>query len=323
MRAGVLAQRSLAVRPTGRAFTCNLEGSMLRTNCGVLSLSLSVILSLAAAPGAAAQIVASERAEVAQTVDGTKITVGYSRPRARGRTNIYGGMEKWGTTWTPGADDATTLDVSKPVTILGLTVPKGRYSVWFVLREREPWTLVLDPRDTLFHTDHPDSTAQQLRAPFTPYVVAATEVLTWEFPAVSTTGATLAFRWGTMGAEFPVTVTPSLPLTVSEAEAAPFVGEYDYAWTDTSSTNKPSRFTVVRRDGKLFGVWAPAQFGTMREMQLLPNGRDTFAYGFVRNGELWSTNLEMNVRFTRSNGKVTGLEYGNGKEVFARATRRQ
>jgi Protein of unknown function (DUF2911) len=282
-----------------------------------------VLTALVVAPsGAGAQIVASERATVSQTVDGTKISVDYSRPRARGRTNIYGGMEKWGTTWTPGADDATTLDVNKPITVLGLTVPKGRYSVWFVLREREPWTFVLDPRDTLFHTDHPDSTAQQLRATFTPHTVAHTEVLTWEFPAVSTTGATLAFRWGTMGAEFPLTVMPSLPLMVGEAEAAPFVGEYTYAWTDPESKEKPSRFTVVRRDGKLFGVWEPAQFGTMREMQLLPNGPDRFAYGFMRNGELWSTNPRMNVRFTRTNGRVSGFEYGDGTEVFARATRK-
>jgi hypothetical protein len=181
---------------------------------------------------------------------------------------------------------------------------------------------VLDPRDTLFHTDHPDSTAQQLRMSFTPKAVAHTEVLTWEFPAVSTTGATLEFRWGTMGASFPIVVPPSLPLTVSDADAAPFVGEYDYAWTDPKSTEKPSRFTVLRRDGKLFGVWEPAQYGTMREMQLLSNGPDTFAYGFVRNGELWSTNPTLNVRFLRTNGRVTGLEYGNGQEVFARAVRR-
>ena len=117
---------------------------------------------------AGAQIMASERAMVAQTVDGTRLTVDYSRPRARGRTNIYGGMEKWGITWTPGADDATTLELSKPVQLLGMTVPRGKYSVWLVLREQGPWTFVLDPRDSLFHTDHPDSTAQQWRAPVMP-----------------------------------------------------------------------------------------------------------------------------------------------------------
>ena len=285
--------------------------------------AIAAVLLCAAPRLLAAQIVASERALVAQTVDGTRITVDYSRPRARGRTNIYGGMEKWGITWTPGADDATTLEVSKPVTLLGMTVPTGRYSVWLVLREREPWTLVLDPRDSLFHTDHPDSTAQQLRAPIVPRVVPQTEVLTWSFPAVTTTGATLDFRWGTLGVEIPITVPPSLPLLVSAEAAAPFLGDYDFTWTDSTSTEKPSRFTVVRRDGKLFGVWDPAQYGTLREMQLLSNGPDVFAYGFVRNGELWSTNPTLTVKFERANGAVTGFVYGSGSEVFARAIRRK
>ncbi len=271
----------------------------------------------------AAQIVASERALVAQTVDGTRLTVDYSRPRARGRTNIYGGMEKWGTTWTPGADDATTLEVNKPVTLLGMTVPKGKYSVWLVLREREPWTLVLDTRDSLFHTDHPDSTAQQLRAPIVPRAVPQTEVLTWSFPVVTTTGATLDFRWGTLGVEIPIIVSPSLPLLVSAEAAAPFLGEYDFAWTDSASTEKPSRYSVVRRDGQLFGVWDPAQYGTLREMQLLSNGPDVFAYGFVRNGELWSSNPALSVKFERANGAVTGFVYGSGSEVFARGIRRK
>jgi hypothetical protein len=283
---------------------------------------LLLVASLLLPPALPAQIVASERAMIAQTVDGTRITVDYARPRARGRTNIYGGMEKWGTTWTPGADDATTLQVSKPVQLLGLSVPAGRYSVWLVLREHEPWTFVLDPRDTLFHTDHPDSTAQQLRAPVSPIDVEHTEALTFDIPVVSTTGATLRFRWGTRGLEIPITVQPTLPLTVSEAAAAPYVGDYTYTWSDTADTPPPSRFTIVRRGDQLFGVWDPAQYGTMREMQLLENGPDRFAYGWYRDGALWATNPDMNLVFERTNGVVTGFTYGAGGEVFARGVRR-
>jgi hypothetical protein len=69
--------------------------------------------------------------------------------------------------------------------------------VWLVLREHEPWTFVLDPRDSLFHTEHPDSTPQQLLAPITPVDVAHTEALTFDFPSITNTGVTLRFRWGT------------------------------------------------------------------------------------------------------------------------------
>lgn len=284
----------------------------------VAALSTSIV-SPSMLPG---QIVASERAMVAQTVDGTRLTVDYSRPRARGRTNIYGGMEKWGTTWTPGADDATTLEVSKPVEVLGLHVPAGRYSVWFVLREHEPWTFVLDPRDTLFHTDHPDSTALQLRAPVRPHDTPHTEALTFDFPDVTTTGATLRFRWGSKGVDLPITVPPTLPLTISAEEAAPFLGEYEFVWTATSDAPPPSRFTVVRRGDQLFGVWDPPPYGSLREMQLLANGPDRFAYGWFRDGALWATNPELNLVFERVEGQVRGFTYGTADEVFARGRRR-
>jgi hypothetical protein len=272
---------------------------------------------------AAAQIVASERASVAQTVDGTQITVDYSRPRLRGRTNIYGGLEKWGTVWTPGADDATAIKVTRPVTVAGLQVPAGRYSVWFVLREKEPWTLVLDPRDSLFHTEHPDSTAAQLRAPIVPFDVPNTEVLTWAFPEVTNRGATLEFRWGTKGVALPITVQPTLPFTVAAAEVAPYIGTYDFEWADSTSQPRRSVFTVELRSDQLFGVWDTPQFGTLREMQLLANGDDRFAYGWYRDGSLWSTSLELNLRFERRDGVVTGFVYQAGSEVVARGTRRR
>jgi len=44
---------------------------------------------LGAVPNASAQLRASERGYVAQNVDGTRVTVDYSRPRARGRSPIY------------------------------------------------------------------------------------------------------------------------------------------------------------------------------------------------------------------------------------------
>ena len=125
-----------------------------------------------------------------------------------------------------------------------------------------------------------------------------------------------------MGVEIPITVPPSLPLTVSAEEAAPFVGDYTFTWVDSTATEKPSRFTVERRGMQLFGVWDTPQFGSMREMQLLAHGPDTFAYGFVRNGELWSTNMRMTIRIQRRNGRITGFEYGSGPELFARGVRR-
>ena len=101
----------------------------------VAPVALCLLGSRGAAQG---QLLASEIASVSQTVDGTKVTVTYSRPRARGRTGLFGTQVKWGSTWTPGANLATRLEVSKDVTIEGQQVPKGAYSVWVVV-DRAQW----------------------------------------------------------------------------------------------------------------------------------------------------------------------------------------
>ncbi len=52
---------------------------------------------------AAAQIRGSEAGVTAQTVDGTTLTIDYSRPSARGRA-LFGELVPWDVVWTPGAN---------------------------------------------------------------------------------------------------------------------------------------------------------------------------------------------------------------------------
>ena len=101
-------------------------------------------------------------------IDGTKISMTYSRPRARGRDTLFGNPKAvhWGEVWTPGANYATTFEVNRPVTLDGHAVKAGTYSVWMVVRQSGPWTMVLDPK-VRYHTDPPDSNATQIRFPVT------------------------------------------------------------------------------------------------------------------------------------------------------------
>src|SRR5687768_315963 len=123
----------------------------------------SILLALvAAAAPADAQLMASEPGSVSQTIDGTKVSLEYSRPRARGRTGLFGTRIHWGEVWTPGANAATTLALSKDATINGAAVPKGKYSVWIVA-SRGDWEMVLDRDTTLFHTQGPKARAGQDR----------------------------------------------------------------------------------------------------------------------------------------------------------------
>jgi hypothetical protein len=91
---------------------------------------------------------------VAQTVDGTSITVEYARPQARGRNPVFGQVVHWGETWTPGANWATNITVSKDVKVNGGPLPKGSYSVWMI-PQQETWTVFFHPTVRLFHTQRP------------------------------------------------------------------------------------------------------------------------------------------------------------------------
>jgi hypothetical protein len=292
----------------------------MRPHCKLcVALGLAVI---GVPPLGHAQVLASERGSVSQIVDGTRIDVDYGRPRVRGRDSLFGKLEPFGRAWTPGADSATTLRVSKTVRILGRSVPPARYSVWLVPRARGDWTFVLDPRSALYHSTHPDSTAEQIRVGVVPRPVEHTEVLTWTFTSVLPTGTTLEMRWGTTAVSVPIEVTPTFPFIVSATDAAPYVGEYDYAEATSRGDQTPTPFSIQRRaDGSLIGV-QKGRDGAARETLLMPDGRDRFVQGIIIRGQLWYVADYARVVFLRNDGVVSGFEVRRDTVVTARATRR-
>jgi predicted alpha/beta hydrolase len=163
------------------------------TDSGQRILALVVVVAAVATP-ACAQAKKSERGSVGQTVAGTTITVEYSRPKARGRS-LFGGVVKWGEHWTPGADWATTVEVDHDVTVEGERLPKGKYGVWTVVQP-DQWTVGFHREWRRFHTNRPDSTDEALRLTVRPDSGPPVELLTFDFPEVDSTGATLRFRWG-------------------------------------------------------------------------------------------------------------------------------
>jgi len=121
-----------------------------------MSFRVAFVMSLLLPLPLSAQIRASEIGVMSQTIDGTKLTVEYSRPRARGRDPLFGTKAvQWDEVWTPGANYATTLEVDRNIKLNGKSVPKGKYSVWMVVKKTGDWTMVLDPRVRLYHMEHP------------------------------------------------------------------------------------------------------------------------------------------------------------------------
>ncbi|HEY4216251.1 MAG TPA: DUF2911 domain-containing protein [Gemmatimonadaceae bacterium] len=272
------------------------------------------------APCVSAQVVASERATVTQTIDGTHFTIDYSRPRTRGRDSVLGKLEPWGRTWTPGANQSTTLEINRPIHLLGRLVPAGKYSVWLTLREKGPWTFVLDPRSTLFHTATVDSTPQQIRAPVVPKWGGNTDALTWTFPEVSSDAATLQMQWGHVTIRAPIEVTPAFARTITPAAAAPYLGEYDFKMAAGSAP--PDRMTIQLHGDTLFARTPPDKFGDAENFELLPVSQDRFVAASLLIDDIGDTNADVVFQFRREGDKVTGFDWMSGTRVMATGVRR-
>lgn len=260
-----------------------------------------------------AQIRASERASVSQVVDGTRLTVDYARPRTRGRMPVFGTqMVRWGEVWTPGANDATTLEVSRDVRLAGHPVPRGKYSVWMVVRQDGNWTFVLDPRAGLFHEAHPDSTSAQLRFAVRPDSAPLTDMLTWSFDSVRASGATLTMQWATTRVTIPVEITPSLSLTMPAAEAAPYVGTYAFREVVPAGFKAFPTFVVSYADSTLRGEWVPAH-PYLKRFALLRIAPDWFTPGLYDDkGQIFEVlRPDVVIQFRRAGGQPTSFEVRN------------
>lgn len=123
------------------------------TTSAIAIFATLVVLPIAIPQPAHAQVRASERGSVSQIVDGTVIEVSYGRPRLRGRT-AFGGIVHWGEMWTPGANWASTLRVTRDVRLNDQPVPAGSYSLWIVPTQ-DQWTLYLHQAPKLYHLQRP------------------------------------------------------------------------------------------------------------------------------------------------------------------------
>ena len=283
--------------------------------------ALAAAAMLAVPASASAQVRASELATVSQTVDGTTITVDYSRPRTRGRSPIYGKIVAWGEVWTPGANWATTLDVSNDVAINGHRVPKGKYSVWMQV-EQGDWTVILDPKAKQFHTAHPKPDSTQVRFAVTPDSSVGPDLLTWSFPVIGPTGATLQFAWAGRTVPLKVEVTPSHPATLAADLASRYVGNYAFAWVpDTtgaeamdSTMAKPSVWKVSYTNGMLLVDWVPPPFEEWSRLVLIKIGDNWFNPGAMVDGELFDVVNDLVIEFPLKNGKAIGFEIRSEKD---------
>jgi len=81
-----------------------------------------------------------------------RITIDYGQPHARGRT-IVGEVVPYDTPWRTGANEATSLVTDADMTIGGVVVPKGSYTL-YTLPSRSGWKLIINKNTGQWGTDY-------------------------------------------------------------------------------------------------------------------------------------------------------------------------
>jgi len=145
--------------------------------------------------------------------DGKWITVTYSRPILKGRSNVFGSGAEYGKkvssgspVWRAGANQTTRFKTEVPLVLGGKTIPAGEYSLFVELKEAA-WSLILstqphqqkyDPKDktATWGSDGYDPKFDLVKTPMKLTKTAVSfDQFSIEFVNMTQEGGTLAMWW--------------------------------------------------------------------------------------------------------------------------------
>ena len=105
---------------------------------------------------------ASPAATATGKIGAATVTINYSSPAVKGRT-IWGGLEKYDAVWRAGANDATTFETDKEITVQGKKLPAGKYSFFLIPRASGTWTAIFNKEPKQWGAFKYEETKDQLR----------------------------------------------------------------------------------------------------------------------------------------------------------------
>lgn len=113
---------------------------------------LACLVVIAAHAPAQGRKILSPRDSVFLSLDSNTVSVNYGRPSMRGRV-IMGGLVPWDKVWRTGANEATHLKTNFDMTLGGVPVPKGTYTLWTLPSSRE-WKIIINKQTGQWGTNY-------------------------------------------------------------------------------------------------------------------------------------------------------------------------
>lgn len=128
------------------------------------------------------------------TIGTATFTVDYGRPLARGRV-LLGDVVPFDRVWRTGANAATQFTTSRPITLAGLALPAGTYTLWTIPHAHGA-DLVVNRQTGQWGTQY-DPSRDLGRAPLaTDSLASPVELFTISIDARDAQRGTLAMAWG-------------------------------------------------------------------------------------------------------------------------------
>jgi Protein of unknown function (DUF2911) len=139
------------------------------------------------------------------TIGGATFAIDYGRPLARGRV-LLGDVVPFDEVWRTGANAATQFTTSAPITLAGIRVPAGTYTLWTVPRKDGRAELIVNKQFGQWGTEYEEKqnlgsgslSVDSTKSPVEKFTVAIV-------PAVARKG-TLVMEWGNFRWSAPIVV---------------------------------------------------------------------------------------------------------------------
>jgi hypothetical protein len=144
----------------------------------------------------------SQRQETTQVVGDAKITIVYHRPNVKGR-KIWGELVPYGKIWRTGANENTTVEISRDAMINGQPLPAGKYGMHTVPTANE-WTVVFNNVNNEWGSFTYDEKKDALRVKAVPQPAPMQETMSIDIDNVTARSADISIEWEKL--RVPITV---------------------------------------------------------------------------------------------------------------------
>ena len=108
----------------------------------------------------------SPHATASNMVGDLKIEIDYHQPGVKGR-EIWGGLVPYDKVWRTGANNATTIEVSKDVTVNGQSLKAGKYAI-FTIPTKDKWTVIFNSESDQWGSYNHDASKDVLKVEVEP-----------------------------------------------------------------------------------------------------------------------------------------------------------